>query len=525
LITVADVLRVEADLSDMMPVILSEVEIEIGLAHLISSKQAFDLRMMPFSRNEIGSLYVAVSDPDDITSRDQISKLLSGEEIVFCLAEKEELNLYLEKTYDTASEELEDSLPDSNERLDYEVRDLAIEQPIVRLVDSLINKAREERASDIHIEPRKDQTIVRFRVDGMLKEFLQVKQGWTKQMVARIKTLAKMRTDVNFVPQDGRISLKGKNPLDLRVVTVPTVYGEQVTMRLLDPSSAMLPLEALGMNPVNQKRYMECITKPQGVALVTGPTGSGKSTTLYSSLQKIITPKQKLISIEDPVEYRLEGITQIDVSSANLAGSSKNAMTFAKALRAILRSDPDVVMVGEIRDQETAQISMDAALTGHFLFSTLHTNTALQAITRLGELDVSPHLVANAVEVVVAQRLVRRLCKYCKENYQADIDYLRAANAPQQALESVEQDGPRILYQPSEKGCSECKGEGFLGRVGVHEVVSISPDLREKILANATLPELERTIRAEGISSLYEDAFLKIWGGHTSIEEVLRVVS
>lgn len=294
-------------------------------------------------------------------------------------------------------------------------------------------------------------------------------------------------------------------------------------MRLLDPAQAMLPLEELGMSPANLERYLRCISRPHGVALITGPTGSGKSTTLYSSLQRIITTEHKVVSIEDPVEYRLEGMTQIDVSSGRLVSDGVSKMTFANALRAILRSDPDIIMVGEIRDSETAAISVNAAMTGHFLFSTLHTNDALSAVIRMSKLKVEPFLIAETVEVIVAQRLVRRLCPTCKEPFQADTQLLQAASAPNQAVEWTTQHGARTMYKPV--GCAECSGSGYRGRVGVHEVIEMTPELRRAVILGETQEDLEKIARSQGMASLHEDTFIRAWEGLTSLEEVARVVS
>lgn len=519
-----EALRIRADLNNMEPVTLAEAEVEEGIAHLLSADEAVKWQCLPYSRTDIGELLVAIADPEDIAARDQIQRHFNDEQVIFRLAAPAELALFIDRIYDASIDSLTEGLSAEGQEEKYAVRDIAVDQPIVHLVDSIIERARSERASDIHIEPRKDDTVIRFRVDGVLREVHRVKEIWTPQLVARLKTLAHMRTDERRTPQDGRISvIFDRRPLDLRVVTVPTVHGEQVTMRLLDPEQAMMPLEELGMSPANLERYLRCIRKPHGVALITGPTGSGKSTTLYSSLQRIITPEQKIVSIEDPVEYRLEGMTQIDVSSGRLVSDNVSKMTFANALRAILRSDPDIIMVGEIRDAETAAISVNAAMTGHFLFSTLHTNDALSAVLRMEKLKVEPFLIAETLEVIVAQRLVRRLCTHCKQPFNADLELLRVAGAPKAALDWVEKHGPRLMYKPA--GCAECSGSGYRGRIGVHEVIEMTAELRRAIIEGKSQAELEQIARGQDMASLHEDTFIRAWEGLTSPEEVARVVS
>jgi type II secretory ATPase GspE/PulE/Tfp pilus assembly ATPase PilB-like protein len=327
--------------------------------------------------------------------------------------------------------------------------------------------------------------------------------------------MAQMRVDEHRLPQDGRATTRigsERKPLDLRVVSAPTIYGEQISMRILDPNQAMLSLEELGMTARNLENYRRAISKPHGVCLVTGPTGSGKSTTLYSSLTEVVTPQKKLISIEDPVEYRLQGITQMDVSGR------VEEFNFASALRSILRSDPDIIMVGEIRDRETAQISIDAALTGHFLYSTLHTNSALGSVVRLDRIGVDRFLTAEAIEVVVAQRLIRKLCN-CKLPQVLDEALLISLEAPEWARVPG-----RTVYRLNPQGCERCAGQGFLGRTGIHEVLPFSEDIRGAIVSGYPVEELELIARREGILSLREDAFYKMWNGETSIEEMARVV-
>lgn len=531
LIGESEVLGIRARLSGMEIVLLDQVEVEEDLAQLIKPEQAAEWQALPYSRSDLGELLVAIANPDDPKVRDDIQKALPREEVRFRLAKPRELALYIERIYDpegsarvseiVAEAEAAESGEDS-EGEDYVVRG-SEEAPIVQLVDRIVDQASELGASDIHIEPRELDAVVRFRVDGVLREVTKISKRQYPKIVARIKTMASMRTDEHRIPQDGRVQVKGR-PLDLRIVTVPTIWGEQVTMRLLDASKAMLTLEQLGMSKQNLERYMEGIASPHGCCFITGPTGSGKSTTLYSSLSAVVTPEKKLISIEDPVEYRLAGITQIDVSAGRLVAENVNKMTFANALRAILRSDPDIVMVGEIRDTETAKIAIDAALTGHFLYSTVHTNDAISAITRLEQLGVERFLIAEATRVIVAQRLLRLLCN-CKVEFELTKEVLGSVEAPAWMYEWLEKAGGRhTIYKPSSEGCARCSGMGYKGRTGVHEVILVNEELRTAIVNDAQHEEMERIARAAGMDSLADDAYRKVWSGETSLEEVARVV-
>jgi len=526
--TEADILRVRAEIHNMEPVTLADVDVVDTLTHLITAEQAVQWHALPYSRNDLSQLLVAITDPEDIQTRENLTKALPREDIQFRLAAPTELGTYIERYYNVGVEslasELQASASDADENMI--VREQTFDQPVIRLVNEVIQQAQDQHASDIHIEPRTNDTMIRFRVDGMLREVMEVQKRITPQIVARIKTMANMRADERRVPQDGRVALtvNGK-VLDLRVVSTPTIHGEQVTMRLLDPTQAMLSLEELGMSDANLERYLGSIRKAHGVALITGPTGSGKSTTLYSSLRRIITPERKVISIEDPVEYQLQGIAQIDVSGGSLMGEDAHRMTFANALRSVLRSDPDIIMVGEIRDQETAQISVDASLTGHFLFSTLHTNDALSAVTRMKQLGISPFLVAEATEVIVAQRLLRRLCPSCREAYEVDEALLEKTAAPDKCLAWAREHGHRTMYRASAKGCPECAGVGYRGRLGVHEVIEVTSELRQAIVEEQSHQLLVEIARSQGMASLQEDAFMRAWEGLTSLEEVERVTA
>lgn len=516
-------LRIEAELSNMQPVQLASVEVEGEMARsLIRSEQAVEWNALPYSRDDIGRLIVALGDTDPRV-RDEISQALPRETILFHLADRDEVATWVQRVFDPSAAGALQKLGEAGEATERQfiVREEALDSRIIRLVDAIIDQAREARASDIHIEPRDGQTWVRFRIDGVMRFAMDISPADTPSISARIKTMAQMRVDEHRMPQDGRATTrtgpKGV-PLDLRVVTAPTIYGESIAIRLLDPAQAILSLEQLGMSETNLQRYLKGISAPHGICLVTGPTGSGKSTTLYSSLNRVITDEKKLISIEDPVEYRLGGITQIDVSGDTRSGEQK--LDFALALRAILRADPDIIMVGEIRDLETAQIAVDAALTGHFLYSTLHTNSALASVVRLGQIGVDRFLLAEGLEVIVAQRLIRRLCS-CRVPQQIDETTLQALQAPSWALGELQ----KTIYAANPQGCASCGGQGYFGRIGVHEVVLMNDDLRQAIMAGAPIEELESIARKAGMAGLREDALQKAWTGITSLEEVGRVTT
>lgn len=523
------VLKINADLHHMETVRLNDVEIEGGLASLLTPEQAAEWRVLPYSRDDLGQLLVAIANPGDVRAREAVQKALPREQVIFRLTTPGDLATWIERIYDpSASGALSSLLTDSEgeeaEGESFVVRQAALDSRIIKIVDEVIERAAESSASDIHFEPTDKQTKIRFRIDGMLREVSRLRREDTAKVTARVKTMARMRIDEHRVPQDGRMTARvglNRRPLDLRVVTSPAIYGEEIVMRLLDPSQAMLSLEELGMSEENLNRYLRAIAKPHGVGLVTGPTGSGKSTTLYSSLARVTSPERKLISIEDPVEYRLDGITQIDVSQARSA-KGDNVLNFANALRAVLRMDPDIVMVGEIRDRETAQIAIDAALTGHFLYATLHTNTAIGSITRLSRIGVEPFLIAEAMEVIVAQRLIRRLCS-CKREVTLTEAELAKHNleAPEWLLENYL---GREIFAPNESGCEVCQGIGHKGRTGIHEVVAIIDEIRDAIITGKSADEIEGIARANGMASLAEDAFRKVIAGETSLDEVTRVI-
>ncbi|OIQ83582.1 type II secretion system protein E [mine drainage metagenome] len=384
--------------------------------------------------------------------------------------------------------------------------------PIVRFVNLLVSQAIQDHASDIHIEPAEHDLRVRYRIDGVLHEMQPAPKSIQSGVISRLKIMSDIDIAERRKPQDGRMSVRhGGRKIDLRVATLPTVWGEKIVMRILDNPNSSLDVRDLALLDRNFEAYETSYSKPYGMILVTGPTGSGKSTTLYTTLGAVARPEINVITVEDPVEYRMEGINQIQVNP-------KAGLTFASALRSILRSDPDVVLIGEIRDHETAQIAIEASLTGHLVLSTLHTNDAPSAITRLTEMGIEPFLVGSALDCVVAQRLTRRLCKHCKLPVEHTPEYLanlRFAFDPNQP--------PPTIFQPV--GCTSCSNTGYRGRIAVHEVMTVTEEIERLAVARASSAEIGRVAREQGMITLREDGWAKVKMGLTSVEEILRVVA
>ena len=462
---------------------------------------------------EGGVLTVATSDPLNPMITDDLRQA-TGLSVRVVVSPNDAIIEALDRAYEGAATPLQrivegmedDRGGDGDEDVNH-LRDMAFEAPVVRLVNLLVENAITLRASDIHIEPFEDTLRIRYRIDGVLFDQESPPRRLQAAVTSRIKIMAEMNIAERRLPQDGRIrvTLQSRR-VDIRVSTVPTVHGESIVMRLLDRSSVFLPLESLGFSPSIRSHFEGLIKRPHGIILVTGPTGSGKTTTLYAALDKINSPDRKIITVEDPVEYQLKGVNQIPVRS-------KIGLTFATGLRHIVRQDPDVILVGEILDLETADIAIQAALTGHLVFSTLHTNDAPGAITRLEDMGVEPYLVSSVLEAVLAQRLVRRICEGC-----------RVHDAPARAdLEGLglDADGGYTLYRG--KGCDECRGTGYRGRFGIYELFPITEDVRSLVLRRASTPEIRRHAVEAGMTTLRLDGWAKAREGHTTVEEILRV--
>ncbi|MBK1702607.1 type II secretion system ATPase GspE [Thiococcus pfennigii] len=470
-----------------------------------------DARVLPL-REDATTLEVAFADPTEPFLHAALAAA-AEKAIVPRVGLPSEIESAIEQLYEQGPEEegereTEGALGAIDEDDIEHLKDLASEAPVIRMVNQLIQRAVECRASDIHIEPFADTLKVRYRIDGILKEVEAPPVRSTAAVVSRVKIMSKLNIAERRLPQDGRIPIRiqGKE-LDLRVSTVPTLFGESVVMRLLDKESVRFDFDALGFEGRPRQRLLTILDQPYGILLVTGPTGSGKSTTLYTALSRLNTQERKIITVEDPVEYQLQGINQIQVKSAI-------GMTFAGALRAIVRQDPDVIMVGEMRDLETARIAVQSALTGHVVLSTLHTNDAASAVTRLLEMGVEDYLLTSTVNGILAQRLVRRLCPHCRA----------AAEVPPALAERLAElaaGAPVGIFRPV--GCPRCNDMGYLGRLVIAEVLVISDPIRQAVLAHATATEIQRIAIAEGMITMYDDGLLKALKGLTTVEEVLRV--
>jgi type IV pilus assembly protein PilB len=473
---------------------------------------------------EAGTLKVAVADPQNVNAIDEL-KLATRLPLELSIAARDDILVEVKRLARAAEafgaramlevEEEELGAEEEEDGDDLEAEDGISDAPLVRLVNSIIFQAAEDGSSDIHFEPQADALVVRFRTDGVLHEMQRIPRKMTPGVITRLKVLAKLDIAERRKPQDGRISLSAQaagRMLDIRVATLPTVDGEKVVMRLLDKSKKAPTLEELGLEEGMRTHLQEIINKPGGALLVTGPTGSGKSTTLYSALTEISRPEINVVTVEDPVEYRLPGVSQIQINV-------KAGLTFASALRSILRADPDVVMVGEIRDAETAKISIESALTGHFVLSSMHTNDAPGAITRLNEMGVEPFLTGSAVSAVLAQRLARKLCPHCCEMYSPSAEeLLRNRVSPEVAAAS---DGAAFYRK---RGCPRCGQTGYKGRIGIYQLMVMTEDLESLAVGRASREDLERAAIEQGMRTLWDDGLAKVASGITSLEELGRVL-
>jgi type IV pilus assembly protein PilB len=461
---------------------------------------------------EDGRLLVAMADPGNVFALDDF-RSITGMDVRPVVATKGDVLAAIDRFYraDADMDDITASMEVDEEDDLSNVREVVEDAPIVKYVNLLITQAIQDRASDIHIEPTEHDLRVRYRIDGVLHEIMRSPRAIQSGVISRLKIMADINIAERRIPQDGRLSVtsNGKK-IDLRVATLPTVWGEKVVMRVLDNSTARLDLSDLGFGDNNYTRFSRSFIKPYGMILVTGPTGSGKSTTLYATLNIVSKPEVNVITVEDPVEYRLPGINQVQTNT-------KAGLTFASALRSILRSDPDVVLIGEIRDHETAQIAVEASLTGHLVLSTLHTNDAPSSITRLTEMGIEPFLVGSALDCVLAQRLTRRLCDKCKEPYEPEAELLERVGYPWTPGEPLP-----TLYRPG--GCPACSKTGYRGRIALHEVMEVTEDIERLTVERASAAAIGEIARAQGMLTLRADGMSKVGKGVTSIEEILRVV-
>jgi type IV pilus assembly protein PilB len=494
---------------------LSSRQIDLAAVTLLPVEIATRLQVVPIGREDERTLVVAMADPTNVVAIDDV-EIHTGLGVRVVVATPEDVLAVIanaNRLDGTVTQVIEQDAQDHpmedlgiSDRA--ELQEAASETPIVKLVNSLLSQAVGQKASDIHFDAGASDMRVRLRVDGVLQEIARVPARMVPPLVSRIKIMCELDISERRLPQDGRLGLTVDGaPIDIRAVTIPTVHGESVVMRLLDRSAALIDLDRLGLHSDARAQLQDAIGLAHGSVLVTGPTGSGKSTTLYAIINQLNAPDRNIVTIEDPVEYQLDGITQMPV---NL----RSGLTFAAGLRSMMRADPDIIMVGEIRDRETAQISIEAALTGHLLFSTLHTNDAPSAVTRLVEMGIEPFLVASSVRCIIAQRLTRVLCTSCR----------RPVTLRAQALRQAGFDCDQDIEAYEAVGCARCAGGGYRGRIGIYEIMPVSAAIRQLALESAASDTIGATARSEGMSTLRDDALRKVREGVTAIDEVMRVL-
>ncbi|MEN3045152.1 MAG: type IV-A pilus assembly ATPase PilB [Candidatus Hydrothermales bacterium] len=515
---------------------LTDIKIPEEVLKLLPADICYHYEVLPLAR-KANILFLAMIDPSNIQALENV-RFITGLDVEPVIAAESSLRRALERFYPGYKKEIakiEEIKEKEEEATPFDIEEIALEEyeealdekeilklskdtHITKLVNKIIKDAVFKRASDIHIEPFERVLRIRFRIDGVLQVYADLPNRLSTGIVSKIKLMCSPNLDISErrKPQDGRIQLKLKDEnsnekiIDFRVSVVPTIFGEKVVMRILDKSGLSLDLRVLGFEENDLQRFLRAINSPFGIILVTGPTGSGKTTTLYSALSSINTPDRQIITIEDPVEYNIEGINQVQVNrEVNL--------DFASALRAFLRQSPDVILVGEIRDSETAEIAIRAALTGHLVFSTIHTNDAPTTIDRLVDLGIQPYLISSSVILIQAQRLVRRICQKCKREVNYDPELIIELGIPKDEISSIK------FYRG--EGCEVCNNTGYKGRIGIYEVMPISPRIREMILNNATSDKIREVAREEGMHTLREDGIIKIKKGITTLEEVLRVTA
>jgi type IV pilus assembly protein PilB len=490
---------------------LTATPVDTDVADVIPDRLARRYGAVPVKFLDDQVLLVAMVDPSNVFAIDDL-RIMTGYDIQPAIASAKDVFgtiARLNREESVGREFAHTSGPEPEE--DSDIRETVNEAPVIKLVNSVLAQAVEDGASDIHFEPQAKELLVRFRIDGVLHEIMSVPHRMQSGILSRLKIMSSLDIAERRVPQDGRLGLVvGGKPVDVRVATLPTVYGEKIAMRLLDKSTVVLDLLELGFSEQALKRFQRSFTKPYGTILATGPTGSGKSTTLYAVLSLLNSPEKNVITVEDPVEYRLAGVNQVQVNN-------KAGLTFASGLRTILRCDPDIIMIGEIRDRETAQIAIESALTGHLVLSSMHTNDAPGALSRLTEMGVEPFLTSSAVDCVLAQRLARRLCHECREPFKPTHEVLRLNGFP-----SKELSGDVTLYRA--RGCSRCNNTGYKGRLGIYEVMVVSEAIRRLIVERKSADEVSRVATAEGMRTLREDGLEKVLQGMTSMEEIARVI-
>lgn len=501
--------------------LIEVLEIQLGIKHVSISQFVIDSELVPLVPAELAKrslimpltreknrLLIAMADPMDYFAIEEV-RMATGCQIETCIATKDDLRRAISKYYDlmeTMDEALNEIMPDENNS---ESEMLDNDSPIVKLVNQIISNAVVQRASDIHFDPQETEFKIRYRIDGVLRTERSLPKSMQNMVIARIKIMGNLNITENRLPQDGRIKANiNLHPVDIRLSTLPTVYGEKVVMRILDINNSHGDLEKIGFSTNNLTHFKEMISKPNGIVLITGPTGSGKSSTLSTALTYLNSEEVNIITVEDPVEYQLDGINQIQVRE-------EIGLTFATGLRSILRQDPDIIMIGEIRDLETAQIATRASLTGHLVLSTLHTNSAAESISRLFDMGIEPFLLSSSIIGVVAQRLVRRVCRDCGE-YQ---------DVSSQEAEIFAKHHIPISHVKRGRGCPSCNNTGYRGRFAIHEILVVDERVKELILNKASLADIKKYMYEHGYRTLLEDGLLKVADGMTTTEEILRVAT
>ncbi len=510
-----------------MPIVdLTSLAVEPAVLAMLPAKLVHKQACVPVSRRN-GVLTVATSDPFELSVLDEL-KLLTGCTIDVVLADEDELRAFIAKHYGVGSDTLDDMVGASGDQAAEasgpaggDEIEQAQEASVIKLVNDLLAEAIADRATDVHFEPYERELTVRYRIDGVLQRanVPATIHRFAAAILSRLKIMANLNVAEKRAPQDGRITLRSRGQeYDLRVSVIPMLFGEGVVLRVLSKSAVMLGLDQLGMPPGVMGEWDRLIQRPHGILLVTGPTGSGKSTTLYASLNRIVSDEIKAITVEDPVEYHVPGVNQIQVNA-------KVGLDFSAGLRSILRHDPDVVLVGEIRDRETAETAVQASLTGHLVFSTLHTNDAASATTRLLNMGVEPFLVSSSVEGILAQRLVRRVCEQCAQRLDPAEVIKHAADYPSEFVPTTEAERAALVVSKA-VGCRACRSSGYRGRLGIYELMRVSDTLREMVLERAPAPRIAAAAQKEGLlMSLREDGFTKARAGQTTVEEVVRAIA
>ena len=512
----ADLAQAQAQRLGLDFVELVERDIDHDVVALVPEKVLRKHGAIPLRISRSQHLVVAMSDPSNLYALEDL-RIISGYQITPVVATEDEIRNLQAKLFATGEritkilEEAAEAGLGDDEELDLGIEAGPDERPIVRLVSSVLQHAVGDGASDVHIEPQAREVTVRFRVDGVLREVMSIPPKLQNSVTARFKLLAEMNIAEKRLPQDGRFSVKlNDQKIDFRVASLPTAFGEKIVLRLLDTVSVEADLGKLGFEQRDYERFEAVFRRPYGATLVTGPTGSGKSTTLYATLKELNSPEKNIITVEDPVEYKIPGLNQVQINP-------KVGLTFASGLRNILRADPDIVMIGEIRDKDTAKISVEAALTGHLVLATLHTNDAPGALSRLTDMGVEPYLTSSAVDCVIAQRLVRKLCERCKEPVEIEREILEGMEFPFRLASEG-------LHFHRAVGCHRCGGSGYRGRTGIYELMVVSDEIRKMILQRSSATEISRVAESQGMVRLRDDGLLKAAKGITTIEEALKTL-